>query len=169
MIIMIEENDANLMMPGRAYVPTGSKTEQVKDGGPGSGNFGHAGRPGEVGGSGPGGGSGKSERSAFDLPKVGERTLSSSLLGGKPEYHTPESVKKFASDRAHAETVDRAAKEYGSKALSETKHEAIPGGHHYIEGKHGLIMGSTKAEAEAEYRRKAESAYRTEERKSRLK
>lgn len=28
-------------------------------GGPGSGNFGHAGRPGEVGGSGPGGGGGK--------------------------------------------------------------------------------------------------------------
>jgi hypothetical protein len=54
---MTEENDANLMMPGRAYVPTGSKTEQVKDGGPGSGNFGHEGRPGEVGGSGEGGGS----------------------------------------------------------------------------------------------------------------
>jgi len=55
-IIMTEENDANLMQPGRAYVPTGSNVEQVRDGGAGSGNFGHAGRPGEVGGSGPGGG-----------------------------------------------------------------------------------------------------------------
>ena len=54
-IIMIEENDANLMAPGKAYVPVGSVMEQHKHGGEGSGNFGHAGRPGEVGGSGPGG------------------------------------------------------------------------------------------------------------------
>lgn len=46
------------MQPGTAFVPTGSKVEQHKHGGEGSGNFGHAGRPGEVGGSGPGGGAG---------------------------------------------------------------------------------------------------------------
>jgi hypothetical protein len=48
--------DANLMQPGKAYVPVGSKVEQHKHGGEGSGNFGHEGRPGEIGGSGPGGG-----------------------------------------------------------------------------------------------------------------
>jgi len=45
------------MQPGRAFVPQGMKDEQVKNGGEGSGNFGHSGRPGEVGGSGPGGAS----------------------------------------------------------------------------------------------------------------
>lgn len=49
--------DANLMQPGKAYVPVGSMMEQHKHGGEGSGNFGHEGRPGEVGGSGGGGGS----------------------------------------------------------------------------------------------------------------
>lgn len=46
----MNEKDANLMTPGKAFVP-------MCQGGEGSGNFGHAGRPGEVGGSGPGGGS----------------------------------------------------------------------------------------------------------------
>ena len=32
------------------------KAEEAEDGGPGSGNFGHKGRPGSVGGSGKGGG-----------------------------------------------------------------------------------------------------------------
>jgi hypothetical protein len=58
---MTEEKDANLMQPGRAYVPTGSKVEQHRQGGEGSGNFGHAGRPGEVGGSGEGGGFSKGD------------------------------------------------------------------------------------------------------------
>jgi hypothetical protein len=48
-------NDANLMTPGKAFVPVGFVMEQHKQGGEGSGNFGHEGRPGEVGGSGPGG------------------------------------------------------------------------------------------------------------------
>lgn len=46
----MNENDANLMQPDKAFVP-------MCQGGEGSGNFGHEGRPGEVGGSGPGGGS----------------------------------------------------------------------------------------------------------------
>lgn len=50
------ENDANLMFPGRAFVPVGSKVESVTQGGSGSGNFGHGGRPGERGGSGEGAG-----------------------------------------------------------------------------------------------------------------
>ena len=41
---------------GRAFLISG----MVADGGPGSGNFNHEGRPGEVGGSGPGGGEGGS-------------------------------------------------------------------------------------------------------------
>lgn len=35
--------------------------ERLEKGGPGSGNFGHSGRPGEIGGSGSGGGAGKAE------------------------------------------------------------------------------------------------------------
>ena len=76
MIIMIEENDANLMMPGRAYVPVGSMMEQHKHGGEGSGNFGHAGRPGEVGGSGPGGGSHSFDKAGKKVTLSGTRTRS---------------------------------------------------------------------------------------------
>ena len=46
--------DANLMTPGKAFVP-------MCQGGAGSGNFGHEGRPGEVGGSG-GGASARAEK-----------------------------------------------------------------------------------------------------------
>jgi len=60
-VIIMTEKDANLMQPGKAYVPVGSMMEQHKHGGEGSGNFGHEGRPGEVGGSGEGGGSAKPE------------------------------------------------------------------------------------------------------------
>lgn len=45
----MDDKDANLMTPGKAFVP-------MCQGGSGSGNFGHEGRPGEVGGSGDGGG-----------------------------------------------------------------------------------------------------------------
>lgn len=41
-----------------------------KDGGPGSGNFGHKGRPGEVGGSGPGGGSGEAPAKTAETKKA---------------------------------------------------------------------------------------------------
>lgn len=152
--------------PAKAIVPY-MQREPVTQGGPGSGNFGHAGRPGEVGGSGDGGGSGKSDKGITPMPKVGERTLASQLTG-VPEFHTPESVKKIAESRARAETLDKAAKDYSSKALAEAKHEAVPGGHHYIEGKHGLIMGATKEDAEAEYRRIAASDFRSEERRKNL-
>ena len=46
----MDDKDANLMTPGKGFVP-------MMQGGEGSGNFGHEGRPGEVGGSGGGGGS----------------------------------------------------------------------------------------------------------------
>lgn len=46
----MQEKDANTMTPGKAYAP-------ICQGGDGSGNFGHDGRPGERGGSGEGGGS----------------------------------------------------------------------------------------------------------------
>jgi hypothetical protein len=42
------------------YTPVIWGTVRTEDGGPGSGNFNHAGRPGKVGGSAPGGGSGSS-------------------------------------------------------------------------------------------------------------
>lgn len=60
----MSENDANLMSPGKAYVP-------MCQGGEGSGNFGHEGRPGEVGGSGPGGGI--SERASKAISKYGDQ------------------------------------------------------------------------------------------------
>jgi len=41
-------------------------SEKLEEGGEGSGNFGHAGRPGEVGGSAPGGGGGASYTPARD-------------------------------------------------------------------------------------------------------
>lgn len=44
----MDDKDANLMTPGKGFVP-------MMQGGEGSGNFGHEGRPGEVGGSGSGG------------------------------------------------------------------------------------------------------------------
>ena len=55
-----KDYDPNVDKAGYQEVPIGQRVEQVKNGGPGSGNFGHAGRPGEVGGSGEGGGAPKS-------------------------------------------------------------------------------------------------------------
>lgn len=49
------------------------------DGGPGSGNFGHKGRPGQVGGSGEGGGSGASSSGGSTRNTGLERTISSML------------------------------------------------------------------------------------------
>jgi len=46
---------------GEAEMRASERVEVVEKGGPGSGNFGHEGRPGEVGGSGPGGGPARQE------------------------------------------------------------------------------------------------------------
>ncbi len=51
-------NDKDWQFMGRLKVG-GKKKEDFDEGGPGSGHFGHAGRPGEVGGSAPGGGDGQ--------------------------------------------------------------------------------------------------------------
>lgn len=56
-ITNVKKYDPNTDVAGYAHVPIGQKVEQVTNGGEGSGNFGHEGRPGEVGGSGEGGGS----------------------------------------------------------------------------------------------------------------
>ena len=52
----VKQYDPNTDSAGYAHVPVGQRVEQVKNGGEGSGNFGHSGRPGEPGGSGEGGG-----------------------------------------------------------------------------------------------------------------
>lgn len=51
---------------GRAFLISG----MVADGGPGSGNFNHEGRPGEVGGSGPGGGESESKSDGLDSSHI---------------------------------------------------------------------------------------------------
>jgi hypothetical protein len=111
----MEENDANLMQPGRAFVPQGSKVEQLKHGGEGSGNFGHAGRPGEVGGSGEGGGGNAEKQSAArkegfayyehqgDTYRTSDNTKLSKkdayILGHTDLYGDTPDVRKMASDR----------------------------------------------------------------------
>jgi len=52
----IETGDSDELGPG-TFGGDSLPPALAKDGGPGSGNFGHSGRPGKVGGSGPGGGS----------------------------------------------------------------------------------------------------------------
>lgn len=49
---------------GRASTPAFAGVKTRRDGGEGSGNFGHAGRPGEIGGSGGGGGGSKARAAA---------------------------------------------------------------------------------------------------------
>lgn len=55
---------------------------QIEEGGPGSGNFGHAGRPGEVGGSGGGGGAAKEEPVTSVLHGTSYERLQSILKQG---------------------------------------------------------------------------------------
>lgn len=69
--------DPNVDKAGFAEVYIGRQVEQVKNGGEGSGNFGHEGRPGEVGGSGPGGGGSHSfEKAGKKVTLSGTRTRS---------------------------------------------------------------------------------------------
>ena len=65
------------------------------DGGPGSGNFGHKGRPGEVGGSGPGGGSGGAEQKSGKVEPT-KKFLSS----GPDEIKT---ARERASENVHGD------------------------------------------------------------------
>ncbi len=79
--------------------------EQAEDGGPGSGNWGHKGRPGKRGGSGPGGGNqyrgGKADIGYFNSRKDWMNGLSGEsqhkaarfIAGAKKDYQTKLAVK----------------------------------------------------------------------------
>lgn len=72
---------------------------KVAKGGPGSGNFGHSGRPGEVGGSGEGGGS--SRRPARDLgshQSESERIANNLDQAGKMIEHNPLNAEQHVHD-----------------------------------------------------------------------
>jgi len=75
------------------------------DGGPGSGNHGHAGRPGKVGGSAPGGGGGGSEKKVkIKIDPENQKMVSASLHpqgGGSAKAKKNEVSKKMALKALH--------------------------------------------------------------------
>ena len=71
------------------------KQNSVKDGGPGSGNFNHGGRPGEIGGSsGEGGGSGKTRTS--------DKSETIALVSGSSNYTSTPEYKEAQSKHSEA-------------------------------------------------------------------
>lgn len=100
------------------FDPSGYWKSMGIKGGPGSGNFGHAGRPGEVGGSAPGGGSGGRERESG----FGERRIHESL---KAEHGTSAgSLHKLAQYKEADHTTRMTAQKNGVDVK-----------HHYNRGK----------------------------------
>ncbi|MDD4449070.1 MAG: ADP-ribosyltransferase [Methanothrix sp.] len=69
------------------------KSLNIQNGGPGSGNFGHAGRPGEIGGSGGGGGGGSSSSSQI------KQNLKSTM---DKDYYSPEEFTKDGYSESQA-------------------------------------------------------------------
>lgn len=122
----MNEKDANLMQPGKAYVP-------MCQGGEGSGNFGHEGRPGEVGGSGPGGGSfPKSEKSdRVSIPQkiyhgTANAEVSISEYRGKGQYGQSQTLAGtgvyFTSDPELAQVyADRSKERRGEYSTGSPK------------------------------------------------
>lgn len=85
------------------------KTMMVFHGGPGSGNFGHSGRPGEVGGSGPGGGGGSGSQ------------LGDAIKRGDSEYAKDAGI---AYPKAEGVSIPRIGKDeiYLARYTSEAEH-----------------------------------------------
>jgi len=86
---------------------------EVVDGGKGSGNFGHKGRPGQRGGSGAGGGSGESS---------GGSTSSSKATGSSGSSFVS-SIIEPAKSNGHAGRPGRMSKQASKKALEKSNHD----------------------------------------------
>ena len=119
----------------------------IELGGPGSGNFGHAGRPGERGGSAPkDGGSDKSSKAVA-------ATMSLKDHLNKDDHADLSDLKEFrdqAKDEEAGKRLDHAAESYDNIAVI---HDSLAGGHHEKEdefrknkdydnaNKHGVAAG----------------------------
>lgn len=100
-----------------------SAGDTKEDGGPGSGNFGHAGRPGELGGSAPGGGSKSSGGSS--KPSGGKSSRSYKDLNPKDSYVSTSKYKDASSKVreciAKKEAVNERRKEIEKALESESR------------------------------------------------
>jgi hypothetical protein len=113
----VKQYDPNVNMAGYAHVPIGQKVEQVKNGGEGSGNFGHAGRPGEIGGSGEGGGSTKGN--AAREKELRDKTFK--LVSQRSDIH-PELAAAYLHT-AHTAPIDVVKELHDSMSEHKSKYD----------------------------------------------
>jgi len=105
-----------------------NRPESVNDGGPGSGNFGHKGRPGQVGGSGPGGGS-----QFAVIAQTASNTFDAAEFVAQLDAEQKERLEKQKRDTETEETFDQYAGRL-QKAIKDPP-KAPSGQHKVAEGK----------------------------------
>lgn len=79
--------------------------KKVVKGGPGSGHFGHAGRPGEVGGSAPSGVSALQKHTDYVKEKLANATGGSMLKGIFEIYNNESEARKILGNRTQTRSV----------------------------------------------------------------
>lgn len=125
----------------------GDKPEkETKDGGPGSGNFGHKGRPGEVGGSGEGGGSVNGSPTVKSSTSSFAKTVSSGSfkkLSGNEQAAAKAILKRFRGDES---LLDRIATPQEKKyyAYLRDKEEGLDPKEEYIPDTVAYDIGVSK-------------------------
>ncbi|MFA4974461.1 MAG: hypothetical protein WC683_17785 [bacterium] len=123
---------AKLPPRGSAGIPEETKAvrriEIISKGGPGSGNFGHAGRPGEIGGSGPGGGDNSPSKDATRASRMTDSFMRGKLLREhgnltvmQGRTHGVTEEEREAEKKLHAEAASlhrSAAADYRSRGVA---------------------------------------------------
>ena len=112
------------------------KDEEHEDGGPGSGNFGHAGRPGELGGSAPGNGSRTAVNGSDITKSYSGKTDLKSILKAQGFDGLPKVVSKKDFDDAVKVSSFIAQRTYSasSQEILDAYRDQLYNGDFYVEG-----------------------------------
>jgi len=93
-------------------------TKMAQDGGPGSGNFGHAGRPGQVGGSAPGGGKGSGSLYRYEKKGVGFFSTKKDWLNGLEGERQHKAIRFIAEQKKEMKEAMERGKSIDEKQKS---------------------------------------------------